>query len=167
MCSHQWGLFWLPMLLVLSLSLSLSPLRPTAGGVPFFSSLSCCDAHAHGTGDVVNSFKNNQEVGGKCGGGDGKCGGGDVRRDTMTFFFFRLLLLYFERWRHQSCLQSPHIIRAGRQPSKSLREDRGVHFVFIFCVFVGFPFIYLFSVRNCPTRQQPPPSRRPLQVGQV
>lgn len=79
--------------MLLVLSLALSPLRPTAGGVPFFSSLSCCDARAHGTGDVVNSFKNNQEVGGKCGGGggDGKCGGG-VRRDTMTFSFFSFVV---------------------------------------------------------------------------
>lgn len=144
MCSHQWALFWLQ---CFSFSLALSPPRPTAGGVPFFSSLSCCDARAHGTGDVVNSFKNNQEVGGKCGGGDGKCGGGGVRRDTMTFFFsFRLLLLYFERWRHQSCLQSPHIIRAGRRPSKSLREDRGVLFRFSsFAFLLGFLLLIFFS----------------------
>lgn len=70
----------------------------------------------------------------------------DVTQWPFFFFFLPLLLLYFERWRHQSCLQSPHIIRAGRRPSKSLREDRGVLFRFSSFAFVlGFLLLIFFS----------------------
>lgn len=78
-------------------------------------------------------------MGGKCGGVGGKSGGGGggVPRDTMTFYFVCRRTL--NDGGTSPCSQSPHIISAGRRPSKSLRESLSFS---SFAFFVGFLFLF-------------------------